>query len=540
MRSRSPRAAPGRPPSSTRLEPGLRVALGWRFLLSAVLAALAFPPFHLGPVILVALVPYFDAVRLAEGARSGRRQASLVVYLGGMLHFALLLYWILFLPAEEVTIPGIIIPAFALMAAYLALFPFAAQAAARRGARLGLPIWLTLAVAWVGAEYLRSQSQLGFPWVLAGYGLIETPVLLQFLSVTGIFGGSLFVCLVNGLVFAALRARGRARLAFALGAVLLVAAAAGYGRRAITHLGLPRTLEVALIQGNIGRAVKFKPEHRLENLERLMQMSEEAVAQAPSRPDLIIWPETAATCYLKLDPGCRLRLHFLVDDLQVPLLTGAPDVDPRPDGTRRYSNAAFVIAPGRGITGEYAKVNLVPFGEAFPYQDRFPILGKIDFGEADFDRGPGFTPLAVNGDTVGVMICFESIFPHIGRAYARAGAGFFANVTNDEWFGASGGPYQHAAMAAARAIETRRGLARAANTGVSFVVDRAGRVSHATRLFTAATVVAPVEIGEGTTDYMRIGDRVPQACLVATVLMMVFGHRRRPRELERHLEERDQ
>lgn len=424
--------------------------MAFRFLASGVLSALAYPPFHLGPVILIALVPFFDAVRLAEEAPAGRRAASGLVYLGGMLHFALLLYWILFLPPGEITVPGLIVPAFALMVAYLALFPFAAQAAARRGARLGVPWWVALPVAWVGGEYLRSQTQLGFPWVLAGYGLIATPRLLQFLSLTGIFGGSLFVCLVNGCVWAALRARGRRRLAFAAAALALVGAAVAHGTYALAHLGPARTLTVALVQGNIGHEIKFDPRHRSANLDRLMAMSEEVVAASDRRPDLVIWPETAATCYLKLDMGCRFLLTSFVDRLGVPLLTGAPDVDRRPGGGRRYSNAAFVIAPGQGPTGEYAKVNLVPFGEAFPYQDRFPFLEEIDFGEADFDRGPGFTPLALpGGDTVGVMICFESIFPHIGRAYARAGAGFFANVTNDEWFGASGGPYQHAAMAAA-------------------------------------------------------------------------------------------
>ncbi len=514
--------APGR-----RLDPRLRRALALRFLASGVLAALAFPPFHLGPVILVAFVPFFDAVRLAEGAAGERRAASGLIYGGGVLHFALLLYWILFLPPEEVTVRGLIIPAFGLMVAYLGLFPFAAQAAARRGARLGVPWWLALPVAWVGCEYLRSLSELGFPWVLAGYGLIATPRILQFLSWTGIFGGSFFVLLVNGLVLAALRGRGRRRVAAAGAAALLVGLALAHGSWVLAHLGPARTIEVALIQGNITREIKFKPEYRLANLERLMAASQEAVAASPGGVDLVIWPETAAACYLKLDPGCRHRLATFVDRLGAPLLTGAPDVDPRPDGSRRYSNAAFLIAPGRGPVGEYAKVNLVPFGEAFPYQERWRLLQKIDFGEADFDRGPGFTPIAVPGDdTVGVMICFESIFPQIGRAYAQAGAGFFANITNDEWFGTSGGPYQHAAMAAARSIECRRGLARAANTGVSFVVDRAGRVSHSTPLFTAARVIAPVEIGEGSTGYMLVGDLVPQLCLAATLLMAVAGHRR--------------
>jgi apolipoprotein N-acyltransferase len=507
--------------------PHLRRAVGLRLLASGLLVALAFPPFHLGPIIFIALIPFFDAVRLVEATpRSQHRALSWLLYLGAMLHFALLLYWILFLPPEEVTVPGLIILAFALMVAYLGIFVFLAQAAARRAHRLGVPLWLALPIAWVAAEYLRSQTQLGFPWVLVGYGLIETPTILQFLSISGIFGASLLVCLVNGLLHAALLARGRRRLAFAGLALALPAAALGHGFWAIAALEPAETSDVVVVQGNIRRDVKFKAEYRLRNVDQMIMLSEQGIFAGTTPPALVVWPETATPCYLRLDPGCLLVLQRFVDRVGVPLLTGIPDVKDGPDGSRRHTNAAALIAPERGIVARYEKVNLVPFGEAIPYQDRIPFLESIDFGEADFHRGPGFTPIATDGDTLGVMICFESIFPAIGRAYARAGARFLVNITNDEWFGESAGPYQHAAMAVARSIETRRGLARSANTGVSFVVDRVGRVHEPTALFTPAVVRAPVELGEGTTGYMRIGDLVPQLCLAASLLAWMLAHRR--------------
>jgi apolipoprotein N-acyltransferase len=289
------------------------------------------------------------------------------------------------------------------------------------------------------------------------------------------------------------------------------------------------TTEVVVVQGNIRRDIKFKAEYRHRNVDQLVALSEQAIDEGGERPSLVIWPETATPCYLAFDGPCLLRLIQFVNRTGVPLLTGVPDVRTLADGSRRHTNAAVLVAPGRGVVASYDKVKLVPFGEAIPYQERLAFLQAVDFGEADFERGPGFTPISLDGETFGVMICFESIFPDVGLAYARAGARFFVNITNDEWFGASGGPYQHAAMAVARAIETRRGLARSANTGVSFVVDRAGKVHDPTPLFTEAVIRAPVELGDETTIYMRIGDLVPRLCLGAAVVFGILGHRRRPR-----------
>jgi apolipoprotein N-acyltransferase len=481
-------------------------------------------------VILIALVPLFDAVRQAEAAPPReRRRASWIIYLGGVLHFAVLLYWILLLPPEEVTVPGIVFVGFALLCGYLGLYVFGAAAAARRGQRIGVPLWLGLPLAWTAGEYLRSLTQLAFPWAFLGYGLIETPVFLQFLSLTGIFGGTLLVALVNGLVHAALLGRGRRRLAYAALAAVLASAALVHGRWAMARLPPAPTLEVLMVQGNIGRAIKFKPQYRRRNVERMIELSERGLARAATLPALIIWPETAAPCYVRVDEECRGLIQEMVDQAGVPLLTGVPDFESRPDGSESHTNAAVLIAPARGIVAHYDKVNLVPFGEAIPYQDRWPALAAIDFGEADFSRGKGFVPIRSGEHSFGVMICFESIFHTVGRAYAKNGVSYFVNITNDEWFGRSGGPYQHAAMAVARAIENRRGLARAANTGVSFVVDRAGRVAHATPLFTEEVVRAPVELGSGTTVAMRIGDLLPWLCLAAAGVMAGVGHRRPPR-----------
>src|SRR4029434_7687476 len=122
-------------------------------------------------------------------------------------------------------------------------------------------------------------------------------------------------------------------------------------------------------------------------------------------PAAMVWAAPAAPCYVRRDPVCRERLQAFVDQARAPLLTGTPDLERLPDGTRAYANAAVVLTPERGLTASYAKVKLVPFGEAIPYQERLPFLARIDFGEADFIRGASSTPVAVGPDTAGIMIC---------------------------------------------------------------------------------------------------------------------------------------
>jgi apolipoprotein N-acyltransferase len=514
-----------------------------RLIAFALLGVAAFPPLPTGPLIFIALVPLIDAVRLAEAAsaddrRQGRR-AALLIGLGGALFFFLLLHWLLFVPPEEVTVPGLMVPATLAAALYLGLYVWLAQAAARRLVRLGLPLWLGLPVVWVGTEYLRTQTELGCPWGLLGYALTGTPVLMQGAAWFGVFGVSLVVALVNGLVYAAWRVPGHRRR-FAFLAAGVVAAMWVQGTVAIGRLPVPRTLEVAIVQGDIGRKIKFKRGMRRANVERMVELTRMAIGELPApdslvvgaphaRPDLVLWPETAAPCYFRLEPYCRVLIEELVDRTGVPVATGFPDLVLEEGEVKSKWNAATVFLPGRGMVGQYNKVKLVPFGEAIPYQDRWTALRAIDFGEADFERGRGFVPLAFPAGDFGVMICFESIFPAAGREAARRGATFFVNITNDEWFGRSAGPYQHAAMATVRAIECRRGLARAANTGVSFVVDRAGRHGPTTPLFEPRLLHGTVELGDGTTPYMRIGDLVPRACLLVTLVGALIGWRRRPR-----------
>jgi len=163
------------------------------------------------------------------------------------------------------------------------------------------------------------------------------------------------------------------------------------------------------------------------------------------------------------------------------------------------------VLPGLGIVRKYDKIHLVPFGERIPYDDVFPFLGKVDFGQANFGTGKERTVFHLNDDKFSVLVCFESIFPELVRSFKVEGANFFVNITNDEWFGRSAAPYQHAYMAVFRAVENRASIARCANTGISMLIDPWGRVTLKSGLFTREAPVGRIKLVSGETFFTRHG-----------------------------------
>jgi apolipoprotein N-acyltransferase len=205
------------------------------------------------------------------------------------------------------------------------------------------------------------------------------------------------------------------------------------------------------------------------------------------------------------------------------ILVGCPDYE-YDEGTPRYYNTAILISPAGAVEGEYRKIHLVPFGEMIPFEDRFDFLKRIDLGEGDFSPGTDLTVFTVDGDPFAVAICFESIYPGLVGDFVRAGARFIVNITNDEWFGPSLGPSQHAQMAVMRAVEYRVGLARCANTGISMLVDPYGRVRRRTALFVRDVLSGPVEMGDGGTVYGRIGGLLEPVFLAVCLALGLLSY----------------
>jgi apolipoprotein N-acyltransferase len=240
----------------------------------------------------------------------------------------------------------------------------------------------------------------------------------------------------------------------------------------------------------------------------------------------VIWPETATGAYLKQNLDQRLRLQGFVDSTETAVLAGYPDY--RFTGPNAYLswNAAGVFWPNTGLGPQYAKMHLVPFGERMPFQSLVPALGKVEFGQAEWTPGTDPAPLPTPLGPAGILVCFESIFPDPSRAEVLRGATWLVNITNDEWFGRSGALSQHAAMSVFRAVEHHVPLARCANTGLTFLVDPWGRITHAGPIFEDAVVVAPLPAHtHGATPFTRAGDTVGPALALAAALLLAASAR---------------
>jgi apolipoprotein N-acyltransferase len=272
-----------------------------------------------------------------------------------------------------------------------------------------------------------------------------------------------------------------------LGAVLLLGALALYGplrlQQIETMAARTPTMKVSIIQGNIPQEDKWEFDQQTATIELYLDLSGQAAAAGP---ELIVWPETALPFYPLGHPLYRPVASFPFQH-DLCLLAGAPHRELDEKGLVRYYNSALLIAPdepeGR-LAGIYHKQHLVPFGEYIPLRRLLPFFAPVVETLGDFSPGTSPYPLACGERRLGILICFEAIFPRLARQVTVNGADLLINITNDAWFGPSNAPWQHLSMAALRAVENRRSLARAANTGISAFITPDGRIHQATDLFT--------------------------------------------------------
>lgn len=293
--------------------------------------------------------------------------------------------------------------------------------------------------------------------------------------------------------------RGLATLAVLLGATL------AYGHAAIMHtddnvLTTEKRLRVGVVQANMG--IWEKRKNPAEGLRRHRAGSLELERQ---NVDLLVWPESAYT--YPIEPGVTSVAHRLHAPLTTPLLFGALRVEKGPQRERVYNSALLADGEGR-LLGHYDKNVLLAFGEYVPFTETFPSLWKLLPEGDNFARGESHAPLMLDGVKLGVLICFEDVLPHHVRRVMQESPHILFNLTNDAWFGDGLEPRIHLALATFRAVESRRFLVRATNTGISAVIDPVGRVLSETQTFARANLVHDVPTLTGTTFYTRVGDWV--------------------------------
>lgn len=500
-------------------------------LLSGVLLFLSFPKWGHPLVIWMAFVPLFYALKNSSGAGQGFKYG----FLAGLVANCGILYWVVYVVATYGYMPvyaGVL--ALLLLVSYLALYMGIFACSLVYLKKHGLREIYSAPVIWVSLEYIKSNFLTGFPWENLGYSQFSFLPLIQISDITGVYGLSFLIVLVNTVFFSLIFSRGKRRLIIGETVVvfLLLFFVIFYGNWRIgeTNSALDRSaaLPVTLVQGNIDQNIKWNPGYQEETIRIYRTLS---LAARPKEGGLIVWPETAAPFYFQEEGRLRQEVLDVARTSRNWLILGSPSYR-KEEKTVRYFNSAFLVSPTGTVAGEYNKVQLVPYGEYVPLRKFFPFLSKIVVGVGDFTPGPGFLPLHADWGKAGVLICYEGIFPGAGTAYRKQGTAFLINITNDAWFGNTSAPYQHLSMTAFRAVENRIYLLRAANTGISAIIDPTGAIVRQSNLFTPATVTGIMKYPTDTTTfYASHGDIFAFFCIIVVVvcgtIFYIFGRRRR-------------
>jgi apolipoprotein N-acyltransferase len=497
-------------------------------LVSGALLALSFPRFGHPAFAWIALVPLLVALAGSNGRAPGARRAFLLGLASGFVYFAGTLYWT---GSVIRTFGGIPLPAAALgvclLALYQGFFPaLFALLSSRLLSRAGAAAVLLAPAAWVATEFFRGVVFGGFPWVLLGNSQVTVLPVAQLASVVGVYGVSGLVALVNATIAYATLTKGRRRVAaIAAGAVVLVATALWGTLRiadgTLTRSGSP--IRVGLIQANIAQEDKWKSGEARRIFTTYIAMTRDAVKRGA---EFVIWPESATPFMFEQDPVGQEMLRALAREVQVPILFGSDQEVTQPEPA--LYNAAFLVAPDGKTAAVYRKIHLVPWGEFIPMKRLLFFVSPLVDSFTDFSPGTSMVMLPVGSHLTSTAICYEVVYPSLVRQAVLAGSELLTTITNDAWYGYSSAPYQHFALASMRAIEQGRYLARAANTGISGVVDPYGRIMGATRVFEETVVVVEARFLTGRTPYATIGDLVAQLALaVAGLTGLWLGIERR-------------
>jgi apolipoprotein N-acyltransferase len=493
--------------------------------ISGSLLFLSFPKYGVGSVAWIALVPLLLALQ-KESVKSALRTG----FFAGLVFNVGLIYWIALVVVNYGYLPWAIgLVAMLFLAAYLSVYValFAGGIVYLR--EKGINQIITAPLLWTCLEYLKSHLLTGFPWENLAYSQYLNPHVIQIADIAGIYGITFVVVFINVVICNLLNylllgddGKGWQRPAGEfMGALLLLIAILIYGDLRISEvqvkLHTAPSIDVALIQGNIDQSIKWNPQSQQETLTTYKFLSN---LNPSSSSRLIVWPETAVPFYFQdMDDRSR-QVYKVAKDTDNWLLFGSPSYIKEQSGVS-YLNSAFLISPEGRIPERYDKVHLVPYGEYVPWRTVFPFLGKLVVGVGDFRAGQGYHPLAMNNHKIGVLICYEAIFPEASRIYKNKGAELLVNITNDAWFGFSSAPYQHLSMTVFRAVENRLFVVRAANTGISAIVDPAGGIIAQTALFVGTSLLGKVRFIDTGTFYMAYGDAFVYLCLISLAVILL-------------------
>ena len=440
----------------------------------------------------------------------------------GIVYFVGTVYWTSTVVATfgQLATP-IAVFAMLLLASYLALYPaVAALVTSILIGRIGATALFLAPASWVATEFLRGYLFGGFPWVPLGNSQVTVITVAQLASVLGVYGLSALVAFVNAAIAYAMLTHGRARVKTLAVAAIVLVALEGWGAWRIAHGSLLREgtpVRVGLVQGNIEQTLKWRRDQARPIFTTYIAMTRDVVRRGAQ---YVIWPESSTPFTFEGDPVGEHEMRELAREVGVPILFGSD----QEESADKHYNAAFQLGPDGATLAVYRKIHLVPFGEFVPMANLltfFPPLVQTLAGFAPFTAGDSTIMLPVGGHNASTAICYEVVYPSLVRDAVLRGSELLTTITNDAWYGHSSAPFQHFAMASMRAIEHGRYLARAANTGISGVVDPYGRVVARSAIFEQVGLVEEVRFLTGRTIYSMIGDVVAYVAMAVILVALI-------------------
>ncbi len=510
--------------------------MGWLLAaLSGVIAGFTYPTVFagymlpdLGWMAFFAWVPLFLAIRSARP-----RAAFAKSFFAGLFHYGIAMYWLYtamnsfggLSPTLSVLALLLLV---AVLSAYFGIIFWLSQWICRKNSLAAL--WVRPFV-WVGIEYLRGHVPAGgFPWSQIGYSQGGFLHFIQSADLFGVYGVTWLLVFCNeALAEIVVRwrrgERPRALKTAGIAAVLVLANLA-YGRYRIANgLAVPtRTLKVGVVQGNIPQEEKWQRSAAARILETF-QSGTTLLEQKGAT--LILWPEASMPYDLAYDaPEVSYDLGAERADILFGTISRSSQGSER-KRDRPYHNTALLVDAGGRLLGYYHKRHLVPFGEYVPWKDFLFFARKMTAQVGEMMPGSDYYPLKYQDSLLGVLICYEDIFPEISRLMVEKGANVLINITNDAWYGRSSAAYQHQVFSQFRAVETRRALIRATNTGLSSQIDRLGRVQWQGGLFTREDILSSLPFYDDLSPYVRSGDLLPLGSLALLFGLSIFPWIRR-------------
>lgn len=496
-------------------------------LLSGLLMILAFPPLPVGFLAWIALLPliasfYYDDFHF--GFEKGFFY-GLVLNLG-------VLYWLSVNQGTQWYYSTLsMIASVLFLAVFYGLAGTVISIIGKRNPQYGI---MAFPFVFTALEWVRSLGVLGFTWNNLCYTQSHYESIIQIVSFVGPFGLSLWVYLLNSLVFllfteskdSVFRYKSILAMVFVLplifGFLILQSAAP------VENQKNPHTLSVSVVQPNIDPNEKWQIDTYRGNMDRLFELSEREIQDHGS--DIVVWPETAVPTYIRLNRrNSRKEISAFLKEHSAHLITGVPDYEYQ-DKEYFYYNSVFFMNPDNNNFDVYSKMHLVPFGEYIPLSHRFESLKKLNLGQGNFIAGKKISlfdlPKNEFSVKISAAVCFESSFPDLIRKGVQKGSQLLAIVTNDAWFGNTSAPYLHAEIARFRAVENHIPVVRAANTGVSMIIDKYGRVVKKSKFNEIKAFTAKVDVKKENTFYSRTGNWIGLLCVIAMsffIILSFFG-----------------